>query len=50
MKMRNLALAFAGGWFTIAFLRNGTATKGARQATRLANTLVGGTAKMSRKL
>ncbi len=50
MKPKNLAAAFAFGFFAVAFLRNGTATKAVKQAGNLAGTFTTGTAKISRRI
>lgn len=50
MKPKNVAAAFAFGFFAVAFLRNGTAVKGVKQLGGLANTFTGGTAKISKRI
>jgi len=50
MNAKKLAVGFAAGFFAIAFLRNGTAQKLVRQGGTFAQTLTGGTAKISRRI
>lgn len=50
MKIKNAAAMFAAGFFAVAFLRNGTATKLVKTGGNFAQQLTGGTAKISRRI
>lgn len=50
MKAKNVLAAAAGGFFLVAFLRNGTAAKAVKQAGNLAQTFTSGSAKLSRRI
>lgn len=50
MKPKTVAAFFAASIIGVGFLRNGTATKATRQVGNLAQTLIGGGAKISRRI
>jgi len=50
VKVKNLAAAVAGGFFVVAFARNGTLTKLVKQLGGVATTGTGGFAKVSRRI
>lgn len=50
MKAKTAFLVFSAGFFTVAFLRNGTAQKAVKEAGNIAQTVTGGSAKLSRRI
>lgn len=50
MKLKTLAVFAAGGFFLVAFARDGTLVKGTKQVAGLANTVVGGYSKTARRI
>ena len=50
MKPKTLFAVAAGGFFLVAFARDGTLGKGVKQIGNLASTLTGGYAKTTRKI
>ena len=50
MKPKTLFAVAAGGFFLVAFARDGTLKKGVKQIGGLANTLAGGYSKTARRI
>lgn len=50
MKPKTLFAVAAGGFFLVAFARNGTLAKGTKQLARFGETVVGGYSKTSRRI
>lgn len=50
MKPKTLFAVAAGGFFLVAFARDGTLVKGVKQLGGLANTVTSGYAKTSRRI
>jgi hypothetical protein len=50
VKPKTVFAVAAGGFFLVAFARNGTLVKGTKQLSGFANTLVGGYSKTSRRI
>lgn len=50
MKPKTFLAVAAGGFFLVAFARDGTLQKGTKQLTGLAQTVVGGYSKTARRL
>jgi hypothetical protein len=50
VKPKTLFMVAAGGFFLVAFARDGTLVKGVKQIGGLANTVTGGYAKTARRI